>query len=268
MNRLIAILFFSEVLAIAQTSPGNAAYEKANALFSAKKFPESAVAVLEALQLDPNLVPALTLKAKLDMANSHFEEARQSLEHALTVDPKAEYAQFLYGLEAYLTNEMAEALPRFKKALQLSARNPRAALYLGLTCESLGQTAEAMALYRESMRLQQASGSNNAETLLPGARLLFLDGHFEESEKWIRLALKAEPGFRDAHFELARVLLKKGDAAGAVIEAEAALELTGINVTDAQIHYLLIRGWRENGSPEKASHQADLLRALETPKNR
>ena len=268
MTRNIPTLLFAAVLATAQVSPGTAAYEKANSLFVAKKFPESTVAVSEALQLDPNLVPALTLKAKLDMANNHFEQARKSLEHALSVDPKSEYAQFLYGLEAYLTNEMAEALPRFRKARQLNAKSPRAALYLGLTCESLGQTDEAMALYRDAARLQQSSGSIDAETVLPGARLLFLEGHLEESEKWIRLALKAEPKFRDAHFELARVLLKKGDAAGAIIEGETSLRLSGTIVTDAQIHYLLIRAWRANGSPEKAALQADLLRSLETPKSR
>ncbi len=268
MKRALATLLFAAVPATGQVSPGMAAYEKANSLFVAKKFPESAAALSEALRLNPNFVPALTLKAKLDMANNHFEQAREALEHALSADPKAEYAQFLYGLEAYLTNEMAEALPRFRKARQLNEKSPRAALYLGLTHESLGQTEEAMGLYRDAVRLQQLSGSIDAETLLPGARLLFLEGHLEESEKWIRQALKAAPNFRDAHFELARVLLKKGGAAAAVIEGETALRLTGTIVTDAQIHYLLIRAWRANGSPEKAAIQADLLRSLETPKSR
>ena len=268
MSRWLAAFLVGAGLAGGQTAPANAAYEKANKLFVAKKFPEAAAAVSEALRLDPDLVPALTLKAKLEMANNHFEQARHALEHALLVDPKAEYAQFLYGLEAYVTNEMAEALPRFRKARQLNVKNPRAALYLGLTCESLGNTEEAMALYREAVRLDQAKGSVDAETLLPGARLLSLQGHLEESEKWVRQALKAAPTFRDSHFELARVLLKKGDAAGAVAEGETALRLTGTIVTDAQIHYLLIRAWRENGSPEKAALQADLLRSLETPKGR
>ena len=258
----------NHVLVILLLSAASAAYQKANSLFTAGKFPEAATALTEALRLDPDLVPALTLRAKLAMANNRFEDARHDIEHALSVDPKAEYALFLYGLEAYLTNDMKQARPRFRKARQLSPTNPRAALYLGLTCESLGETAEALNLYREAVRLEQAKGRVDAETLLPGARLLFLLGQIEESERWTRQAVKAAPNFRDAHFQLARLLLKKGDAAGAAAEGETALRLSGVTITDAQIHYLLIRAWRESGAPEKSATHADILRTLEAPSNR
>src|SRR6266487_3552867 len=76
-------------------SPGYAAYEKANALFVAKKFPESLAAIEEALRLDPKLVPALTLKAKLAMAANRYDVARQTLERALAIAPYAAYARFL-----------------------------------------------------------------------------------------------------------------------------------------------------------------------------
>ena len=115
MRGIVAIFFFAMLAAAGAESAGYAAYEKANALFAAKKFQESAAAVVEALRLDPDLVPALTLKAKLAMAAIHFAEAREALEHALRVDPKAEYAQFLYGLEAYLSNDMGQAMARFAR---------------------------------------------------------------------------------------------------------------------------------------------------------
>src|ERR1039458_8956579 len=75
-------------------SPGYPAYQRANELFVAKKFPESLNAIDEALRLDPKLVPALTLKAKLAMAINRFDVARQSLEQALASDPTSAYAQF------------------------------------------------------------------------------------------------------------------------------------------------------------------------------
>ena len=178
-------------------SPGLAAYEKANALFVEKKLPEALAAVDEALRLDPKLVPALTLKAKLAMAAYRLDVARQCLEQALAIDPRAPYAQFLYGLEAYLGNDMKAALPRFRKARQLNPNDPRAALYLGLTVESLGQTAEAMSLYEEAVRLERSANELHAETLLPGARLLLLLGRLDECERWIA------PG-REAVAEFAR----------------------------------------------------------------
>ncbi len=139
-------------------SPGQAAYEKANRLLVAKKLPEALTAVEEALRLDPKLVPALTLKAKLAMAAYRLEIARQCLEQALAIDPHASYAQFLYGMEAYLGNDLKEAVPRFQKARQLSPTDPRAALYLGLSLESLGQSAEALSLYEEAIRLERSGG--------------------------------------------------------------------------------------------------------------
>src|SRR5690242_2427264 len=96
-RRVIVSLALATIVAYgAATSPGSAAYEKANSLFTAKKFPEAFTAVEEALRLDPKLVPALTLKAKLAMAVSRLDVARQCLQEALAIDPRAPYAQFLY----------------------------------------------------------------------------------------------------------------------------------------------------------------------------
>lgn len=250
-------------------SPGQASYERANALFVAKKFPEALAAVEEALRLDARLVPALTLKAKLAMAANRYDVARQSLERALAVDPRAQYAQFLYGMEAYMNNEMTDALTRFQRARELAPKDPRAALYLGLATESVGQPKEALALYQEAVRLERATGQLSAETLLPGVRLLLLLGRIEECEEWARQAVKLSPKLRDAHFELARLLLKKDTAPEAAAEGEVALGLSEGTATDSAIHYLLVRAWRQAGQPEKAAAHAAVMRALETaPVNR
>jgi tetratricopeptide (TPR) repeat protein len=252
-------------VALFAASPGYPAYEKANELFVAKKFPESLAAVEEALRVDPKLVAAWTLKAKIAMAANRYDVANRCLERALQIDPNAAYAQFLYGLEAYLTNEMKDALTRFRKARQLNPRDPRAAYYVGLTLESLGQTDEALALYEEAVQLDNASGQPQADTLLPGARLLAVLGRLDESERWLGQAVKLAPNSRDAHFELARVLLKGGDALHAAGEGETALGLSDGVVTDTAIHFLLIRAWQQSGNPERAEMHAEVIRAQETP---
>ena len=246
-------------------SPGFPAYRRANQLLVAKKLTEAEQAVDEALRLDPKLVPALTLKAKLAMAENRYDVARKSLEQALEIDPASPYAQFLYGFEAYLTNELQLALPRLEKARQLNPSDPRAALYLGLTFESLGRTAEALACYEDAVRLERLRGPVEPESLLTGARLLLLLGRLPDSERWIRQAIEAAPGSRDAHFELARLLMTKGDARHAAGEGETALRLSGGDITDVQIQYLLIRAWQQAGDPHKAEAHAATLRALETP---
>jgi tetratricopeptide (TPR) repeat protein len=260
-----AVFCFFMLCDAAPVSPGQANYEKANRLLVEKKLPEAWEAVEEALRLDPKLVPALTLKAKLAMAAYRLEIAHQCLEQALAIDPRSSYAQFLYGLEAYMGNDLKEALPRFRKARQLSPADPRAALYLGLTVESLGDPSKAISLYEEAVRLERAAGESHAETLLPGARLLLLLGRLEESERWIGQALKLSPKSRDAHFEFARLLLKKGDAAQAAVEGESALALSDGVTTDAAIHYLLVRAYRQSGRPDRAEVHAEIMRVEETP---
>ena len=264
--RVCVLLIALALYGAAPSSPGYAAYEKANQLFIAKKLPEAVAAVDEALRLDPKLIPALTLKAKLGMAAGQFEVARQCLERALAIDPRAQYAQFLYGLEAYLSNDLAAALPRLRKARELNPQDPRAALYLGLTVESLGKPEEALSLYEDAVRLERSAGTLDAETLLPGAKLLLLLGRLNDSESWLHQAEEISPNSRDVHFELARLLLKKGDASQSAAEGEKALALSDGVVTDASIHYLLIRAYKESGKPDRAEMHAEIMRAQETPR--
>jgi tetratricopeptide (TPR) repeat protein len=265
-KRAIALVPFALVLfGATPPSPGYAAYERANGLFVAKKLPEALAATEEALRLDPKLIPALTLKAKLALAAYRLDVARQCLEKALALDPRAAYAQFLYGLEAYLGNDLKQALPRFRKARQLSPSDPRAALYLGLTIESLGQPVEALSLYEEAVRLERSAGQLHTETLLPGARLLLLLERLDECERWLRQAVKLSPDSRDAHFEFARLLLKQGDAVQAAAEGETALRLSEGVVTDAAIRYQLVRAYQQIGMPDKAAVHAAIMRAQESP---
>lgn len=265
---IAAFLVAFSILGADPPSAGYASYEKANALFIAKKLPEALAAIDEALRLDPRLVPALTLKAKLAMAGFQLDVARRCLEQALALNPRSQYAQFLYGLTAYLGNDMKDALPRFRKARELAPNDPRAALYMGLTVESLGRPEEAMSLYEEAVRLERSVNELNTETLLPGARLLLLLDRLEKCDQWLHEAAKLSPGSRDVHFELARLLLKKDDPAKAAIEGETALRLSDGTVTDPAIHYLLIRAYRQSGMPEKAASQAEIMRAQETPAKR
>lgn len=238
-------------------SPGYSAYQQANALFVSKKVPEALSSLEVSLQLDAKLVPALTLYAKIAMTMNRFELAHESLERALAANPNASYAQFLYGLNYYLTNDLQHALPAFLKAAQLNPKDSRAALYLGLTYESLGRRQEALTQYEASIRLEPL-----ADTYLTGARLLYQVGILEKCEEWIQAALKLEPTSRDAHFELARLLLRRDNLSAAATQGERALELSGGSVSNGQIQYLLVRAYRQS-QPALAARYAESLRLLE-----
>lgn len=244
-------------------SPGYAAYERANALFGARKFQECMNALDEALGLDPKLVPALTLRAKLAMAIDRYDVARASLERAIAADPSSWYARFLYGFQFYHQNEMPAAIAALEEARRLNPRDASSALYLGLAKESLGRTAEALAAYREAIRLEESAGQSHVETLLTCGRLLLLLGEFGEAQRLLVQAVKLDPKSRDPHFETGRLFLKKGDPAQAAREGETALALRGGDITERQVRYLLVQAYRAAGREADAARHAAALRKLD-----
>jgi len=260
---LLAVLPARQTAAQAPPSAGYAAYERANRLFAAGKYQESFNAVDEALRLDPKLAPALTPKAKLAMAANRYDVARESLERAIAADPSSWYAQFLYGFQFYRQNELPAAIQALEKARQLNPRDARAALYLGLAQESLGQTADALETYREAIHLGEVSGQLDVEMLLSCSRLLLRLGDFEECRQQIDRALKLAPNSRDPHFESARLLLKTGDAAASAKQAEIALTLRTGDVTDRQVHFLLVQAYQSGGREQEAERHAAAIRAID-----
>jgi tetratricopeptide (TPR) repeat protein len=252
------------VLWLQAASPARSTYERANQLFTAQRYQESFDAVEEALRLDPKLAPALTLKAKLAMAARRYDVAREVLERAIAVAPTSAYAHFLYGFHFYEQNQVPAAIEAFEKARRLDPRDARAALYLGLAKESLGENDKAIALYGEAVRLERESGRPQLATLLICFRLHLVMGKFEAAEPLIADALKLAPASRDAHFEAARLRMKKGDAAGAAREGEAALRASAGDTPDSRIRFLLIQAYQALGREDDAARHAESLRAEET----
>jgi tetratricopeptide (TPR) repeat protein len=266
-RHVLVILGVLVALAGAQkerSSPAFLAYERANSLFAEGRFAESSRLVEEALQLDPKLAPAWTLKAKLAMAAKDHKAAREALLSAVAAAPTSWYARFLLGFQYYLQNEMQLAVTELERAAQLNPAESKPVLYLGLTHESLGNNAKAVDCYRQSIRMDQAARKLEPETLLILARLLLILDRREECANLIDSALKLKPDFRDTHYERSRLLLKLGDFAGAARAAEQALTLPAAGgASDKQIHYLLVRAYGLMGDEKRAAGHAALLRGEE-----
>jgi tetratricopeptide (TPR) repeat protein len=260
---ILAFALVFGLFAAAQTSPGHDAYNRADRMFREHRYQDAMDAVDEALRLEPNLVPALTLRAKLAMAANRYDLAKQSLERAIAADPKSWYARFLYGFQFYQQNEMPAAISALEKARELNPRDPQAALYLGLAYEAVGRTDDALGLYRRAIELEDAAGTVHVETLLTAARLYLLLGRIDDAAASAERAAKTDPASRDPHFELARIWLKRAAPAKAITEGEAALRLQHGDTPDRQIHFLLVQAYRAAGEDAQAQQHAEALRKLD-----
>lgn len=263
MKLLLAAAFGALLLAGAQDerqSPGYAMYQRANSLFASGQLAESSRLVEQALSLDPRLAAALTLKAKLAMAAKDHKTALEALRKAVEAAPGSWHARFLLGFQLYLQNELHLAIPELERASRLNPAESKPVLYLGLTQESLGQTEKAVECYRRAIRMEEASGKLEPETLLVLARLLMPLQRLEECGGLIERAIRLNPELRDGYYERARLLLKQGDASGAAKSAESAVGLGG-GISDRQIRYLLVRAYRLLGEEGRAAGHAAALRA-------
>lgn len=243
-----------------RNSPGYASYQRANESFATRKFTECGAALDEALQADPRLFPALLLRGRLAMGLNRYDLAKESLRRAVAVQPTSWYAHFLYGFQFHQQSEMPAAVPELLEARRLNPKSALPALYLGLSHETLGHTAEALAFYKEAIHIEDLAGGAQADTLLPLARFLFMQGSYEECGPVIQRALQSNPKSRDAHYEHGRLLLEIGNASEAAAEGEVGLHLPAPGVSDRQIRYLLLRAYRLLGRESDAAAQATALR--------
>ena len=246
----------------------HAAYDRADRLFGAHQYQECMNALDQALRLDPNLVAALTLRARLAMAANRYDAAKESLERAIAAEPSFWYPRFLYGFQFYQQNEMPAAIASFEKARELNPRDPESALYLGLAYEALGRMDEALALYQRAIQLEEAAGKLHCETLLACSRLLLLLGEFDQCGRMIERAVKVDAASRDPHFEAGRLWLKKGNPAAAAKEGEIALRLHKGDVTGRQVHFLLVQAYSATGQDADAARHAASVHALDQGQKR
>lgn len=240
-------------------------YQNAKEDFAKRRFSEAVSEVDSALRENPNMVPALVLKARLATIAHRPDVARSCLITAITVDPASEEAQFYLGALFYAQNDFNLAISPLQKAQTLSPKSPLPVFYLAMAHEALGDETRALELYQRAEDLSPKKSVLRAEILVAYGRFLLSLGRIQDSVERDRMAIEIDPGARDAHYELAKGLEQEGDLKSAAVEGERALTLPAIDITDAQIHYLLANIYRKLRQPALAkAHLEKFLAARQT----
>jgi tetratricopeptide (TPR) repeat protein len=240
-------------------------YENAREDFAQRKYSEAVREVDFALHENPNMVPALVLKARLATFAHRTDVAKSCLITAITIDPAYEEAQFYLGALFYAQNNFNLAISPLQKAQTLSPKSPLPVFYLAMTQEALGDESKALELYQQAENLSPDKSNLSAEILVAYGRFLLSLGRLQDSLEKDRRAIEMDPDSRDAHYEIAKGLEHEGDFKNAAAEGERALALPALATSDAQIHYLLASLYRKLNQPALAkTHMEEFLAARQT----
>jgi tetratricopeptide (TPR) repeat protein len=123
-------------------------------------------------------------QAQASFQQQQWDDARQSAQRALELNPRLGDAEILLGLVATVQARFDEAERRFQAAAKLQPDNPRAHAYLGSTLLQLKRFDDAARAFEETLRLEPANVTAHYNLGLialtqgkPGAAL----PHFEQA---------------------------------------------------------------------------------------
>ncbi len=168
----------------------------------AKKKPKkSEVSLSDQLQLAQSLMDAGRVGDSLAVVNE-----------ALKSHPENAQVHALKGKLTFQAGKYAEAEAAFRKALELDPYMTDAHNYLGVTLNELGRYGEAEAEYKRA--LEDAAYPTPENVYLNLGILYATQKRDDEAIAALRRAVEINPRFYKAHFELAAVLDRQGQARG------------------------------------------------------
>lgn len=105
----------------------------------------------EALALQPDLVPAQALLARVNIEKGNYVKAARQLESAIELAPQNGQLQYLLGVTYEKRREYESALNLYQKARALAPENPAYILASAEMLVQLGQPAEGLALLESKL---------------------------------------------------------------------------------------------------------------------
>lgn len=188
---------------------------------------EQAIVELEAaLAIDPDFGPARGLLGAVywGMANNQLfdyaqgaRKARAESEKALAVDPDlAEPLSLLGYFDVIEARDVDFGLRRVERALQLEPHNQRILTRAANLAVRRGRLDDALRYSRLAIAADPLGANPHAIC----GNMCYYAGHLEEAEAMRRKVLALSPGWLSGHFNLARVLLARGDAPAALAELQ------------------------------------------------
>ena len=162
---------------------------------------------------------------RLDYDGHLYNNAIRHFQHAIELDPNMARAYDNLGLSYYYQNQNDQAVTNYEKAIELGSKSanpsPWPYLNLAITQQFLNRDADAEKNLREAIRLDPGFAKAHFQlgTVLEDLQRL------EEALAELREAARLDPAYPEPHMAMARVLRKLGQEAAAREEAATYVRL-------------------------------------------
>jgi tetratricopeptide (TPR) repeat protein len=152
-----------------------------------------------------------------------IEEAQQAFAEALEIDPQSSMALVQLGIIAIHQCEYETAEKYLRRARRVEER-PSTLTLLGVALDSLGNDLEAEEVYRQAIRLDP-----DYEEAYFNLGVVLRQDRPSEANQLFRKALDLDPDYAPAHRELGWLLHERGSSADAEVHLRRAVALDSGN---------------------------------------
>jgi tetratricopeptide (TPR) repeat protein len=169
---------------------------------------------------------------------AHPDWAKGILQSLATKDKSNALYPYWLGRLEYDAQHYNEAMAYFRQAIALDSGMARAYDNLGLCYFYQNQNELAVENYEKAIDLDRSSPHPSAWPYLNLAITLQFLNRLDEAEANLRRAIRLEPHFAQAHYQLGRVLEELGRAEDAILELRESARL---DPNYAEPHFALAR---------------------------
>lgn len=189
----------------------------------------------------------------------HSDWARTVLESLAANDNKAALYPYWLGRLDYDGHEYNRAIHDFQQAIALDPRMGRAYDNLGLCYYYQNQNDLAVANYEKAIALDRGTEHPSPWPYLNLAITQQFLNRTAEAEKNLREAIRLDPGFAKAHFQLGTVLEDEQKPEAALDELKDA---AGLDAAYPEPHMALARVYHKLGQEESARDEVKIYLRL------
>lgn len=194
---------------------------------------------------------------------NHGDWARPELDRLATSEPANPSYQYWLGRLDYDAGRYRAAIARYEQVVKRDPSFVRAYDNMGLAYEALNEPERALPPYRRAVELnRQAAGKSPWPATNLGI-LLRNQGQVAEAEALLREAVRDDPAFPQAHYQLAMLLEQQGRQDNAIAELTRAADL---DAAYAEPRYALARLYRKAGRSDEAAAALAAFQRLQDAK--